>query len=263
MKQLLLLSILAVLAVYGCTESETSTPEVITGSFISITPETVIIAGEVSNDGGKRVSARGVCWDTTPTPAILHSDFSIDGTGAGSFTSSIENLEENTTYFIRAYATNDIGTAYGEEISFHTGAGILDQSQTDMSYGFAVSQNEERWQIFKPMLNNISTVEVFIGTVDPTGKCTMKVQSRSGDSTYVEQIFDASMLPEFDWFKMDLFSVPVTTESRFRISMTRSVVHSPQNAIYWRGNQQSNYPENSDVHPGWTSYDYAFKTYGF
>jgi uncharacterized protein (TIGR02145 family) len=75
--------------------------------------------GNVTYDGGSAVTARGVCWDTLPNPTVNNSHIS-NGSGMGSFTSHIFGLFSNTTYYVRAYATNSVGTAYGEERSFTT-----------------------------------------------------------------------------------------------------------------------------------------------
>ena len=64
------------------------------------------------------VTARGICWSTKPNPTI--SDSKTDGSGTGSFTSSLSNLASQTTYYVRAYATNEKGTSYGEQKSFTT-----------------------------------------------------------------------------------------------------------------------------------------------
>jgi uncharacterized protein (TIGR02145 family) len=75
--------------------------------------------GTVSSDGGSPVTARGVCWNTTANPTIANSKTS-NGTGTGSFSSSITGLSVNTEYHVRAYATNSVGTAYGSDYSFRT-----------------------------------------------------------------------------------------------------------------------------------------------
>lgn len=75
--------------------------------------------GNVTYDGGSAVTARGVCWNTEQNPTVNNSH-TTDGNGTGSFTSHIVGLNANTTYYVRAYATNSVGTAYGEEVSFTT-----------------------------------------------------------------------------------------------------------------------------------------------
>ncbi len=92
---------------------------VTTNSVSSITQTTVASGGNVISDGGSSVTTRGVCWSTSQNPTTSNSK-TTDGTGTGSFTSSLTGLTANTTYYVRAYATNSAGTAYGNELSFTT-----------------------------------------------------------------------------------------------------------------------------------------------
>ena len=94
-------------------------PTVTTSSVINITATTATSGGSVTSDGGAIVTARGVCWSTTPNPTIADS-YTTDGNGTGSFTSSLTGLTANTTYYVRAYATNSVGIAYGDEVCFAT-----------------------------------------------------------------------------------------------------------------------------------------------
>ncbi len=63
------------------------------------------------------MTARGVCWSTSESPTTADSK-TTDGTGTGEFTSSITGLTAGTTYYVRAYATNAVGTSYGSQVSF-------------------------------------------------------------------------------------------------------------------------------------------------
>ena len=94
-------------------------PTVTTTNVSNITQTTATSGGNVTSDGGANVTARGVCWSTSQNPTISNSH-TTDGNGTGSFTSNITGLTANTTYYIRAYATNEKGTSYGEEKSFTT-----------------------------------------------------------------------------------------------------------------------------------------------
>ena len=96
-------------------------PTVITGEVTNITVSSAKCRGEVASDGNGTVTAYGHCWSTTPNPTIEEND-GTEGSGniAKPFTSPMTNLEPNTTYYVRAYATNEIGTAYGEEVIFTT-----------------------------------------------------------------------------------------------------------------------------------------------
>ena len=73
--------------------------------------------GNITNDGGSEIIARGVCWATHKEPTI-NDNKTEDGTGSGEFTSEITGLSEGTVYYLRAYATNAMGTVYGEEKPF-------------------------------------------------------------------------------------------------------------------------------------------------
>lgn len=92
-------------------------PSVSTENISEITSESAISGGVVTSIGGSTITERGVCWSTNPSPTVEDSR-SSDGIGSGSFTSTIYGLSPNNTYYVRAYATNSFGTAYGEEISF-------------------------------------------------------------------------------------------------------------------------------------------------
>ncbi|WP_340105445.1 FISUMP domain-containing protein [Rhodohalobacter sp. 8-1] len=94
-------------------------PTVSTSSVESINENSAQSGGNVTDDGGASVTERGVCWSLSQNPTTNDSCTS-DGSGTGSFTSSLTNLSSDTQYFVRAYATNGAGTGYGEEISFTT-----------------------------------------------------------------------------------------------------------------------------------------------
>jgi len=99
----------------------TTIPQITTANVTSIRTNGAVCGGNVTSDGYLSVTSRGVCWSTSPNPTINDSK-TINGTGTGSFTSNITGLTANTTYYVRAYATNSKGTAYGEERSFRTSA---------------------------------------------------------------------------------------------------------------------------------------------
>jgi uncharacterized protein (TIGR02145 family) len=94
-------------------------PTVTTTAISSIASTTATSGGNVTDDGGATVTARGVCWSTSHNPTTSNSK-TTNGTGIGSFTSSLTGLTAGTTYYVRAYATNSAGTEYGNEVSFTT-----------------------------------------------------------------------------------------------------------------------------------------------
>jgi hypothetical protein len=99
-----------------------------TVAISTITNTTASSGGNISLDGGAAVTARGVCWSTSINPTIALSTKTIDGSGIGSFTSSITGLVAGTTYYVRGYATNSVGTAYGNQVVFTTSVTGIGQS---------------------------------------------------------------------------------------------------------------------------------------
>ncbi len=105
------------------TTTAAGVPTLTTGPVSDITRTTAVSGGNVTGDGGADVTARGVCWSTSPNPTTADTTTS-DGSGSGTFTSSISGLSAGTTYYIRAYAVNSVGTSYGSEKSFSTPAAL-------------------------------------------------------------------------------------------------------------------------------------------
>jgi len=102
----------------------------------AITHTTANSGGNITSDGGSEILARGVCWSTKPNPTIADSK-TMDGVGIGRFTSAIEGLTTATTYYVRAYATSTLGTAYGNIYQIRTRSEnvIPTTLNPDLSYG--------------------------------------------------------------------------------------------------------------------------------
>ena len=127
--------LLAVFA-FGCIEDpefgtdvrDASVPEVITliddEHPIQQLATSIIFQAEVTHAGGVPVERYGVCWGTTSNPVIESGDTSVCGSGTGEFTAIAKNLKSNTLYYIRPYATNSVGTSYGDEFQKNTTKGL-------------------------------------------------------------------------------------------------------------------------------------------
>lgn len=139
---LVLLCFLAGIATFTSCKKKPDMPTLTTTAASSITTISASSGGNITDDGGAQVTARGVCWGTATSPTITGSKTS-DGTGIGSFTSNITGLTPNTLYYVRAYATNSEGTAYGNELSFTTnpiiGATVTTTAVTSITSTTAVS----------------------------------------------------------------------------------------------------------------------------
>jgi uncharacterized protein (TIGR02145 family) len=103
----------------GCVEKYTSLPIVTTFDATKVTSNSAYSGGNILSSGSSQINSRGVCWSINPEPGTDDSK-TIDGTGSGDFVSYINGLKPASTYYFRAYATNETGTAYGNEISTTT-----------------------------------------------------------------------------------------------------------------------------------------------
>ncbi|MBM3912519.1 MAG: hypothetical protein FJ350_05870 [Sphingomonadales bacterium] len=94
-------------------------PTVTTDSVSGVSSSGATVHGQVSSDGGTRVRERGACYGTSTGPTVGNSR-ALSGFGTGSYSAAISGLSHSTQYYTRAYATNAVGTAYGNEVSFTT-----------------------------------------------------------------------------------------------------------------------------------------------
>jgi uncharacterized protein (TIGR02145 family) len=94
-------------------------PMLTTSSVTAITQTTAVCGGSISSDGGSDVTQRGVCWSTSQNPTLT-DNHTNDGSGIGVFASNLTGLSVNTNYYVRVYAINNIGTAYGNQQIFAT-----------------------------------------------------------------------------------------------------------------------------------------------
>jgi uncharacterized protein (TIGR02145 family) len=186
-------------------------PIVTTTAASAITANGATTGGNVTSDGGLVVTARGVVYGTSPNPTIQGASTS-NGTGTGAFTSQLTGLTASTNYYVRAYATNSVGTAYGNEATFFTGAFITIVFSVDMSQyvgsinnvhmagnfsdlGASVNGNPiGNWHDFVPMVNtsgNIYSVSVQFPLTSQGLNFEWKFINGSGWN-YPHEIFNSS-----------------------------------------------------------------------
>ncbi len=104
----------------SCNKSEpTALPTVSTIAITNITQTTATGGGDVTSNGGLVVTVRGICYSTSHNPDISGTK-TLESAGIGTFTSNLNGLTPNTVYYVRAYATNSLGTSYGNEVSLKT-----------------------------------------------------------------------------------------------------------------------------------------------
>jgi len=161
----ILLPILVIILFYTCSPSSDNAqpdntnftiPTVSITTISDITETTANSGGNVTNDGGTNVTSRGVSCSTSPNPTINDNKTS-NGTGVGSFTSEITDLISNTTYYVRAYATNSEGTAYSNENSFTTLIADNSSYSTNKKIDFQFIHNDDDSMIYFFTYDALST----------------------------------------------------------------------------------------------------------
>ena len=112
---------------YGETKTFTTLsglPTVTTAQVSDIKTTTATCGGNVTSNGGYTITARGICWSSTSSTPTSEDNHTNEVADNGVFSSLMTGLEANTTYYVRAYATNEVGTAYGESVIFTSGNGL-------------------------------------------------------------------------------------------------------------------------------------------
>jgi hypothetical protein len=164
----------------------TSLPTITTTAISSISSTSAVSGGNITLDGGATVTARGVCWSTSTSPTITLSTKTTDGTGTGVFTSTLTGLAGGTTYYVRAYATNSFGTAYGNEISFKT----LGPTVTTTSIsGITATTATSGGTIISDGVSTITARGICWSTsVNPTASLTTRTINGSGTGSFTSSI---------------------------------------------------------------------------
>tara|TARA_R110002073_G_scaffold72537_1_gene177670 strand:- start:704196 stop:705386 length:1191 start_codon:yes stop_codon:yes gene_type:complete len=114
----------------SCETDELTNVNMVTTAEVNFISETKATGGgRIFNGGKSTVNSRGICWGTAPAPT-LSNNRTIDGSGDGNFISSLTALQPNTTYYVRAYASNSDGTVYGDDVKFTTQSSAVPILQT-------------------------------------------------------------------------------------------------------------------------------------
>ena len=230
---------------YGEEKSFTTTaitvPTVITSSVNNISYTSATIDGTVTDDGGATVTERGVVYSTTPNPTTSNSKV-VGGSGKGSFTCNLSNLQDGVTYYVRAYAVNQKGTAYGEEKSFTTKAitipTVITSSVNNISYTSAIIDGTvtddggatvtERGVVYSTIPNpTTSDSKVISGS--GKGSFTCNLSNLQAVTTYYVRSYAVNQkgtaYGEEKSFTTKAITVPtVTTSSATNISVTSATV---------------------------------------
>lgn len=138
-------------------------PELTTTQITSVTKNTASSGGNITADNGGFIESRGVCWSTSHNPSKSDNQTS-DNTGTGSYASIISGLSPNTIYYVRAFATNSVGTSYGNELSFKTYV----VTDADGNNYYAVMIGTQTWMAENLKTTRYRNSELISTTIPPS-----------------------------------------------------------------------------------------------
>jgi hypothetical protein len=216
------------------TTTEASLPTLSTNTGVAYRTF-AISGGSISNEGDK-ITARGVCWNTTGSPTIADSKTISSSTNVN-FTDTLKNLTANTTYFVRAYATNSKGTSYGNVLALKTTSGqptfgdcqiqgIYATSATIHAFDLIASSNNETiteygfcWSTSKTPSTTNKVIaggdyEVFLTGLTPSTKYYYSIYAINAAGTFyskVDSFTTTSGAPTFGNFNINSIGASIAT----------------------------------------------------
>lgn len=161
------------------TPGEKQIPEVTTAEAQNITEATVELSGKVVADNGYRVIERGFVYSTSENPDIETGVKVTSGRGLGEYSAVVRELESNTTYHFKAYATNSQGTAYGEELTFATEAEAVKTFNINNAVltmvrveggTFQLGSSDENAKSYEKPVHNVTLDDYYIGLCEVTNE---------------------------------------------------------------------------------------------
>lgn len=216
-----------------------SAPVVSTTSVSAITQTTAQCGGTITSDGGATITARGVCWSINQTPTLANNK-TTDGSGTGVFTSSITNLSANTTYYARAYATNNVGTGYGNGVAFTTSTSSSTVTDIDGNVYQTITIGAQVW-----MAENLKVTRYRNGDAIPniTDDDSWSFSRNGGYCEYNNDIGNVSTYGRlYNWYAVvdsrniapDGWHVP-TDEDWKQLEMHLGMSRAEADTTGWRG----------------------------
>ncbi|MBK7712989.1 MAG: fibrobacter succinogenes major paralogous domain-containing protein [Bacteroidales bacterium] len=200
-------------------------PTLTTNNATNVTINSMTSGGKITNSGGADVTARGVCWSTSRNPVVTGSHTS-DNKGSGEFTSSITGLSDNTLYYIRAYATNKVGTAYGNEVSVTTSEIVIPTLATTAISAISFTTATSGGNISTDGGAAVTARGVCWSTsVNPTIELTTKTSDGTGSGAFSSDL--TGLLPETTYYVRAYATNSIGTAYGTELTFTTSTVVAP------------------------------------
>lgn len=171
------------------TITTTGLPSVTTSTITNISAFSAKGGGVIINDGGTNISSRGICWSTSPNPTLALTTKKNDSTGLSSFNINFSGLSQGTTYYVRAFATNSVGTKYGNELSFTTAIINLPTLTTTIATSITDSSATSGGNIISDGGGIVTSRGICWGTSsNPTISLSTKTNDGSGISSFTSKV---------------------------------------------------------------------------
>lgn len=191
----------------GCFEEESNMPStdwlpdtpsmITTNDITSITMTSVVCGGSIIWGGRSPITARGVCWSRTSANPTITDNKTNDGTGSGSFTSTVTGLTANTKYYIRAYATNSYGTAYGYSRQFTSGPETPLVTTSNIKY-YTNTSAKAGGKVTSQGLTTVTERGIFWSANPNPEKAEIKVQIGADTGTFSKNLME--LTPETTYY---------------------------------------------------------------
>ncbi|HQZ76313.1 MAG TPA: DUF1566 domain-containing protein [Chitinophagaceae bacterium] len=228
------------------TPQQLSIPTVTTIVPYNIKSYSVYTGGEVTASGNATVTAKGVCWSTSPNPTIANNVLPYGSGGLGSFTSYVNTLTVHTTYYLRAYATNNVGTGYGEEYTLRTiytigeglgGGKIFYLNQTN-DHGLIAAIYDQsggsKWNFTSNPYSNINAYSLNNGMANTNA--IIAVIGNAGHAAAVCRAYTGGGYN--DWYLPSIDELNLLSQQKY-------IIGNFQSYYYWSSTASSNYVANA------------------
>lgn len=235
-KYSLLIAGLAIILATGCKKDKVppTAPSVTTAALTNINTTSATTGGTITSDGGSAITSSGVVWSKTNATPALTDSVKSGTTASGSFTSNLTNLDFNTTYYIRAFATNGVGTGYGAVVTLNTTNDTtkvrFTYNGTQVTYGVITSPTTgKKW-----MDRNLGASAIATSLTDTSGYGHLFQWGRLADGHQIKVSATTTTLSSTDVPGHGNFIVPSSDPNKNW--------RSPANDNLWQGSNGINNP---------------------